>query len=280
MDIKITKPYADISPKTFIRCLYNVPHFKILKLIKSNQILLNQNPITKESKLTENDCMTIPDEFEALKKEILIAEPQDLAIPTIFENEDFFVLNKPKNVPVNQESDLTNHLVFLSKQQGSDWIYKPCHRLDKDTKGLLLCAKNQKALGDLQQKFQHREITKIYEAICIGTPNPKSATLTFNLGRENNKTIVTPNGKQTITKYEVEETYTEKEIELTQVTITLITGFTHQIRAHFAEIGHPLLGDEMYGENETNTKLKIYTHALTATKIAFEYKNKTHSITL
>jgi RluA family pseudouridine synthase len=280
MQITITRAYEAVSPKTFVKALYTIPHFKILKLIKANKIQLNGSRILKETILKENDIITIPEELDHFKKEIKKIENIDHNIPLIFENEDFLVINKPKNMPVNEESTLTEHLGFLSEKNNSDFIYKPCHRLDKNTAGLLLIAKNLKALSDLQTKFQNKEITKIYEATCIGKPPEEEGTLKYKLARDEHITIVAEEGKEKITEYKVIDTFTKENIQLAKVEVNLITGFTHQIRVHFAELGNPLLGDDMYGNVDVNTELNLHTQELIAKKVAFEYKKEKFSITL
>lgn len=153
---------------------------------------------------------------------------------------------------------------------------EPCHRLDRNTTGLIVFAKNNISLNILLEKFKNREIEKHYLAEVYGIPKTKKQTLTAYLFKDNKKSMVyisdTPKKGyvKIITSYEVIKENKTSNISLLDV--TLHTGKTHQIRAHLAHISLPIIGDGKYGINEINKKFKSKTQKLSAYKLIFNFK--------
>ena len=153
-----------------------------------------------------------------------------------------------------------NSLESYAKKIYENEFIKPCHRLDRNTTGLVLFAKNQKSLDILLEKFKNHEIIKKYKCMVVGIPKIEKQTIESYLFKDNKKSLVyisdTPKTgyRKIITSYKVIEKDFNKNFSLLEV--ELHTGRTHQIRAHLAHIGHPIIGDGKYGKNEDNKKFK------------------------
>lgn len=183
----------------------------------------------------------------------LVAE--DIAIDIIHEDTDIVVVNKPKNLVVHPavghaRGTLVNALMFhVGDFEVADEDVRPgiVHRLDRDTTGLMVVAKNRAARRALVEAFSAREVAKTYLAIAHGVPNPQSAELDTLFGRHPRErkrfSSRVLEGKRAVTRYEVTESFAGASF----IEVELETGRTHQIRVHLADIGHPLVGDEVYG---------------------------------
>jgi RluA family pseudouridine synthase len=215
----------------------------------------------------------------------------DLEIPLLLETEDFFLFNKLAGIIVQQAKDnpssLSRHLEFLKKERkdNSDFFYTHVHRLDKDTSGALLVAKTQEALSELNKVFRERAIRKKYLALCVGIFKEKKGELKLKLKRAEQqgakeKVLVskTEEGKETHSSYTVLEEYYLDSCELSLVEVELHTGFMHQIRVHMKDLGHPILGDSMYGNSFLNKEFSkiLQRQFLHAHSLEFEYKGENH----
>ncbi|MBR3163069.1 MAG: RluA family pseudouridine synthase [Clostridia bacterium] len=259
--------------------LDNLPYLSsgsFYKLLRKKDVKLNGKRINQNIELNIND-------------EILVYTPNSLKreynkIDIVYEDENILIINKPSNIEVTGNNSLTTkvHLNYI----GSKFKPMPCHRLDRNTTGLVLYAKNQIALDILEQKFKNHEIEKHYKALVYGIPKIKSAKLEAYLFKDRKKSTVyisdTPKKgyQKIITKYSVLETY-DNNTSLLDVEIE--TGKTHQIRAHLAHIGHPIIGDGKYGINQINKQIGFKYQQLCHYKIQFifntdsgilEYLNK------
>lgn len=192
----------------------------------------------------------------------------------VYEDENILLVNKPIDIetvsPNNSEYTLTT--LLLEKYPN----IAPCHRLDRNTSGIVVFAKNEVALNILLDKFKNQEITKIYSCIVYGILSPKQGTLTGYLFKDKKLSKVyiadTPKDKykKIITSYSVLKEDISNNYSYLEV--ILHTGKTHQIRAHLSHIGHPILGDGKYGRNEINSKFKLKTQLLCSRKIIFNFE--------
>ena len=161
----------------------------------------------------------------------------------IYEDDNIIIVNKPKNIEITGENSLTS----LIQQQYSNNSILPCHRLDRNTEGLVLFAKNEIALEILLTKFKNQEITKYYKCKVLGTFNKKHDILNAFLFKDNKKFFVYVSDEKKVGYRPIKTEYTvleENKIEnFSILEIILHTGRTHQIRAHLAHIGHPIIGD-------------------------------------
>ena len=205
---------------------------------------------------------------------------QNIPLDIIYEDEDIIVVNKPKGMvvhpaPGHEDNTLVNALLYhtdkLSDLAGK-YRQGIVHRLDKNTSGILVVAKNNKAHADLKAQFKNREVEKVYEALVKGRIEEDKAKIDTPISRaeyNRQKMAVTASGKRAITYFDVIKRYTNA----TYIRIKIVTGRTHQIRVHMHYIGHPVLGDKEYGGK---TKLTKDTEQLLFAKsIAFRHP-RTH----
>lgn len=228
----------------------------IKKLIEDGNVLVNGKRQKTSYKVQNNDeiSITIPE-----AKEINL-KAQDIPIDIIYEDNDIIVVNKPKGMVVhpaigNTDGTLVNAIMNICKESlsGIGGEIRPgiVHRLDKDTSGLLIVAKNDQAHIKMSEEIKNREVTKIYIALVRGIIKENEATINMPIGRstrDRKKMAVNKNGKDAITHFTVLKRYQK----YTLLQIKIDTGRTHQIRVHMAEIGHPVVGDYVYsnGKNE------------------------------
>jgi len=213
--------------------------------------------ITPATKVKTGDVFTvkIPEIREA------DPEPQDLPIDIVYEDDDVLVVNKAVGMVVhpaagNYDGTLVNAILFHCKDSlsGIGGVQRPgiVHRIDKDTSGLMIVAKNDAAHKHLSKQLEKRKLTRVYNAIVWGNPSPSKGAIRTNIGRSktNRKKMSVLGegaGKEAITNYHTIKTLERK---LCLVECKLETGRTHQIRVHLTHIGCPLLGDGVYGRNK------------------------------
>ncbi len=264
-----------------------LPKNLMYKYIRLKRIKLNKKRCEISTRLSESDVLElyINDEFFESKESehrFLLA-PKTVDI--IYEDENILLLDKKCGLVVHEdESDtpdtLINRVLHYLYDKGE---YQPekensfapalCNRLDRNTSGIVICAKNAQSLRILNQKIKDRELSKRYLCVTTSIPSPKEATLTaYHIKNEQTKVVKifdkkVPGSKTIITKYKVLST----KGSLALLEIDLITGRTHQIRAHMAHIGCALLGDGKYGSNAVNKDYGVKTQALCAYKLSFNF---------
>lgn len=232
----------------------------VQKLLDEEKITVNDKIQKASYKVQAFDKIQINIESP---KEVKI-EPQDIPLDIVYEDNDILVVNKQKGLVVhpangNPDGTLVNAIMAHCKDSlsGIGGELRPgiVHRLDKDTSGLLIIAKNDKAHIQVSQQIKDREVKKTYIALVRGTIVEDEATINMPIGRstkDRKKMAVTKNGKEAVTHFKVLNRYTTNKGSYTLLEIKIDTGRTHQIRVHMAEIGHPVIGDGVYsnGKNE------------------------------
>ena len=225
------------------------------RLCEDGNVVLGGKPCAKNAKLAEGDELSIelpePEPTEAL--------PEDIPIDIVYEDEDIVVVNKPQGMVVhpaagNESGTLVNALLWYcgSSLSGIGGVIRPgiVHRIDKDTSGLLVVAKNDAAHLHLSDQLKTHTVSRVYEAIVLGNIKNDSGTVNAPIGRHptDRKKMAVLRGmgvhaREAITHYSVVERFGQ----FTHVRCELETGRTHQIRVHMSSLGHPLLGDGVYG---------------------------------
>ena len=228
----------------------------IQKLIEDHAILVNQKPVRTSYQIRKQDQITI--QIPEVKESNMKA--QDIPIDIIYEDQDILVVNKPKGMVVhpangNPDGTLVNAIMAKCKDglSGIGGELRPgiVHRLDKDTSGLLIVAKNDQAHIKMSEQIKNREVKKIYIALVKGIVKENEATIQMPIGRsqqDRKKMAVRKDGKEAVTHFKVLKRY----LHNTLLELKIDTGRTHQIRVHMAQIGHPVVGDMVYskGKNE------------------------------
>lgn len=224
----------------------------IQKMIKEERVMVNGSPVKANYRVQAEDdiCFYLP---EAVEPDI---EPEDIWLDVLFEDADVLVVNKPKGMVVHPaaghySNTLVNAVLFHCKGNlsGINGVMRPgiVHRIDKDTTGSILICKNDAAHQSIAQQLKSHTIVRRYRAIVHGVVKEEEGTVDAPVGRdpyERKKMAVNhKNGKDAVTHYRVLQRFSS----YTYIECRLETGRTHQIRVHMASIGHPLLGDSVYG---------------------------------
>lgn len=266
-----------------------LPKSLMYKYLRMKRIKLNGKRCEISTRLAEGDVMQlyIGDEFfETAPEKEFLAAPAVLNI--VYEDENIMLLDKKNGLVVHEDDEhtadtLINRILHYLYDKGeydpdAENSFTPslCNRLDRNTGGIVIAAKNAEALRILNQKIKDREIEKRYLCITVGVPPKKHDTMTAYLEKNADGNTVkvsdkkTPYNKTIITTYDVLKT----DGRLALVEVKLDTGRTHQIRAHFAHIGCPLLGDGKYGSNAVNREYGVKTQALYSYKLKFVFTSE------
>ncbi len=222
------------------------------RLIEDGAVTVDNAPGRKNQRLSggESIAVRVPDPRP------IDAEPQDIPLDIMFEDDCVIVINKPRGMvvhpaPGSPDGTLVNALLAYcgDSLSGIGGAQRPgiVHRLDKDTSGLMIVAKNDESHLSLSKQLKDRTLTRVYEAVVRGSLRDDSGTIVAPIGRsakDRKKMAVRDDGREAVTEYQVLARYPG----YTHVRCRLKTGRTHQIRVHMASIGHPLAGDPLYGD--------------------------------
>ena len=258
---------------------------RIQKIIEEGNVFVNESVAKASYKVNTNDCIIVKIE-EA--KEIDL-EAQDIPLDIIFENNDYLIINKQKGLVVhpgngNLDGTLVNAIMAHCKDSlsGIGGEIRPgiVHRIDKDTSGVIIVAKNDKAHINISEQIKNHEVKKTYVALVRGVIKENEATINMPIGRSKNdriKMAVDRDGKEAITHFKVLKRFDK----YTYLEVNIETGRTHQIRVHLSHIGFPIVGDDVYsnGKNPFGVQGQMlhaqkieFTSPTTGEKVEYEAK--------
>ena len=279
----------------FITKTLDLPMSLLYKSIRLKKIKVNRKRAENNTILNEGDTIQcfLSEEFFEKKVSESSFESISVKLDIIYEDENIMLLNKRPGVSVHEDENgstntLITHIQAYLYQKGE---YKPdeeqsfapalCNRIDRNTGGIVIAAKNAEALRVMNEKIKYREIDKFYLAAVHGIPKPESATIKGWLLKDDKQNIVRVydknpprSAKEIITKYKV----VAKRNDSALIEVELLTGRTHQIRAHMAHIGHPLIGDGKYGINKNDRSKGYKYQALYSYRLRFSFDTENPTV--
>lgn len=271
----IPEKYNNYSIEAFLK-EQGFVHNTIVQLKKTDcGIMLNNKWAYTIDKLSTNDILTLKIDYNITSSDI---EPVNLDFEIVYEDEDILVVNKPSDMPVhpsinNYTNTLANAVMYYYRNE--EFVFRCINRLDRDTSGLTIIAKNSLSGAILSKQVSQRILHRTYLAICKGKTDG-AGTVNAPIGRKNDSTIERcidfENGESAITHYKL-LSY-NPSLDLSLIQLSLETGRTHQIRVHMKHIGHPLIGDFLYNPDTSIIKRQAlhssqleFIHPLTKEKM-------------
>ncbi len=266
-----------------------LPRSAVFKALRNKDIRVNGKKVSENISVQTGDVLDVYIKDDVLygidRGTVLLSACRQKNRPPVYEDHNLLLVNKNPGIPVHNTSD-TNEaslidMVTLYLQEKGEYIpgkadgFAPtlCHRLDRNTGGIVIIAKTQQALDIMLDKIKNHEVKKFYQCIVAGCPQPLQAELRHYLFKDSRKSQVyisetrKPGYVEIVTRYRV----LEAGEEMSRLEVELVTGRTHQIRAHLAYIDHPIVGDGKYGVNKLNRKVKVNHQALWAYKLVFDF---------
>lgn len=235
-----------------------IPKSRVYQMLRKGEVRVNKGRIKQTYKLKTGDILRLPPVYldEEKSNEAPRYLQEKIIKSIIYEDEGIIVINKPAGVTVHSGSGQNHGVIEAFRATGNEYEkIELVHRLDKDTSGCLILAKNIPVLRELHKIINNGEISKIYTALLAGQIKKEKITVNKALSKNpENERIVTVDqgGKEAVSIFHHEKSYGETSL----VNVDLITGRTHQIRVHSASIGHPILGDAKYGDRKLNREYR------------------------
>ncbi len=280
LELKITEnKYYNV--KEVLKEYWEISDRLLIKLKKQQKIFLNGNPTYVDAILKNNDIVSVNLDFEETSENIV---PTKMNLDIIFEDNFLLIVNKPAGIPVHPsishyEDSLSNGIKYYFNLINLNKKIRPINRLDKDTSGIVLFAKNEYIQESLVKQMKKNIFKKEYLAILSGILNKKNGIINAPISRKENSIIereINSSGDIAITHFELQKTFAINSQNYSLVKFILETGRTHQIRLHSKYIGFPILGDTLYG----SASELINRHALHAFRVCFIHPITKEYITL
>ena len=271
---KVSLEHAGLPVEEYLKTILHYSGRKIQKLTRQNGLLLNGKKVFLQKKIKENDTLRV-----LLDKDLTYGvEPEQGCVEILYEDDYMLVLNKPAYQlvhPTGQTTSgtLANFLAYHLQEQGFINTIRPVHRLDRETSGCTIFAKDARSQFILEQQLKDKILTRTYWALVKGIVQPPSATIDAPIGfhpTKANRRAISEKGDHAITHYHTLRNFSDTSL----LELTLDTGRTHQIRLHLAHIGYPLLGDGMYGIRVP----WLARQALHAAAISFKHLKNQHEV--
>ncbi|EIW20279.1 MULTISPECIES: RluA family pseudouridine synthase [Pelosinus] len=273
---KVMKEHEGLTLEEYLKTILQYSGRKIQKLTRQKGILLNGKKVFLQRKVKSNDVLRV-----LMAQDMAYGvEPEEGSVEILYEDDYMLVLNKPAYQlvhPTGQttKGTLANYLAYHLQQQGIITTIRPVHRLDRETSGCVIFAKDDRSQFILEQQLKDRTLKRVYWALVKGIVHPPSATIDVPIGFHPtmaNRRAVKEKGDPAITHYHTLHTFSETSL----IELRLDTGRTHQIRVHLAHIGYPLLGDGMYGIRTS----WLTRQALHASSVSFHHVKDQNEITV
>ena len=253
-----------------MRILKGVPKSHVYRVLRSGEVRVNSGRIKPEYRLKAGDRIRVPP-IRISEKKAPTAKP--LGLPVVFEDAALIVIDKPSGVAVHGGSGVSFGVIeSLRAERPEARFLELAHRLDRDTSGLLIVAKKRSALTALHAMLREGKVEKIYQAIAKGVPARPSFEISESLhkyvtSQGERRVAVREDGKASVTRVKV----VKAGASFSLLELRLLTGRTHQIRVHLQHAGHPVLGDDKYGDFPLNRELKVKRLMLHAASLAFSH---------
>ncbi len=249
--------------KSIQKAFPKLNYVTISRVLRKKDIKINGKRVNSDVVINKGDNVQVYIDFD-----------KEDNVEIIYQDSNVVVVNKPYGIEVVDENKREKDLTQQVSLQTQTNVF-PCHRLDVNTEGVIIFAKTQKAYDIITQAFKNHKVTKIYNAWVQGKMEKKQDTLKAYLVKDEKSARVfvydksSTNAKEIITKYRVLKEFASTSL----LEITLETGRTHQIRAHLSHIGHPVVGDDKYGNRELNKKFNLKKQCLTSVLLKFDFAN-------
>ncbi|MBC2727722.1 RluA family pseudouridine synthase [Desulfosporosinus sp.] len=247
----IVEEHEGLTVEVYLKQILEYSGRKIQKLTRQKGIVLNKKPVFLQKRVKTGDILRVL----TLEDSSYGVEPEQGLVDVLYEDKYLIVLNKPSGLlvhPAGQTSrgTLSNYLAHYYQQQGVVCTTRPIHRLDRETSGCVLFAKDSHTQAQLDKGLKEGTLKRTYQAVVHGIIHPSSGTIIAPIGphlTKPNRRAVNQKGDEAITHYTTLQSFSEASL----LELSLDTGRTHQIRVHLSHSGHPIIGDRMYGKGST-----------------------------